>query len=298
MGWNQIILTDSGGFQAFALSRLARVSEQGIVFQSHRDGSRHQFTPESVVQMQEVLGVDMATCLDVCTGFPASRKQVRAAVEQTNRWAQRSIAAWSDARMLLYGMVQGSVYEDERRRSAEFLRSLPFGGFAIGGNMYTFGQPLEVLRREKPAMWRVVSFTSSLLPEEKPRHLLGVGEPHDLIDGVRSGIDTFDCVMASRIARHGAAWRRVAAEGWQYERINVRTARWRNVQGPIDTSCTCPTCAANIQCAYLHHLFKVGDSAAGSYLTLHNEWFLRQLAGQIRSSVLDGTFEDKFGYTT
>ncbi len=298
MGWDQAILTDSGGFQAFALSQFAKVQEEGIEFRSHRDGSRHLFTPERVVSMQEKLGVDMATCLDVCTGFPASEAEVHAAVMQTNRWAERSVAAWTDQSIHLYGMVQGSIYEQERRHSAEFLRELPFAGFAIGGNMYTFGAPLAELEAEKPRMWEIVALTSSLLPGGKPRHLLGVGEPADLIRGVQAGVDTFDCVMASRIARHGAAWIRTGPESWEYERLNVRAARWAASGAPVDEYCQCPVCSTGLSRSYLNHLFKIGDAVAGTYLTVHNVSFLRDLSRELRAAILEGSLAEKFRYTT
>lgn len=294
MGWKNAILTDSGGFQAFALSKFARFSEEGIRFTSHLDGSRHQFTPELVVDIQQKLGVDIATCLDVCTGFPVPEQKVADAVDQTNRWAERSVTAWKDKEMLLYGMVQGSIYPEQRRRSAAFLRDLPFSGFAIGGNMYTFGQRIDELAEEKPKMWQIVELTTQELPESKPRHLLGVGEPSDIIAGVRAGIDTFDCVMATRIARHGAVWIRNGEPSWAYRRENLTAATWANSVKSIDELCACATCEAGHSRAYIHHLLKERDPAAGRLLTIHNLHFLAELTRAIRESIESGTFDQLF----
>ncbi|MCA9388621.1 tRNA guanosine(34) transglycosylase Tgt [Candidatus Berkelbacteria bacterium] len=283
MGWKRAILTDSGGFQAFALPKFVKFSEQGIKFRSHHDGSLHEFTPELVVDIQERLGVDLATCLDVCTGFPVPEEKVEAAVDQTNRWAERSISSWTKKEMKLYGMVQGSIYLAQRQKSAEFLTQLPFEGFAIGGNMYTFGQTVKDLNKEKPKMWEVVSFTTKLLPKNKPRHLLGVGEPQDIIAGVEAGVDTFDCVMASRIARHGSVW--LEADG-QYPRISLANSQYKNDFKPLDPNCSCPTCLTGVARSYLHHLVKIGDPAAGAILTIHNVWTLEELTRKIRSEIV------------
>lgn len=294
IGWNKPILTDSGGFQAFALSSMAKYSEEGITFRSHLDGTKLLLTPERVVNEQERLGVDMATCLDVCTGFPVSENKVAAAVDQTNRWADRSIAAWQDKEMNLYGMVQGSIYSEQRRRSAEYLRNLPFAGFAIGGNMYTFGKEINKIEQEKQMMWDVVSYTNSILPDEKPRHLLGVGEPSDIVAGVRAGVDTFDCVMATRLARHGGAWVKLASGGWDYVRINLSSAIFKSDLGKLDPSCGCIACNGTYTRAYLSHLFRIGDPTAGMLLTVHNLTFLTDLVAHIRQAITDDRFEELF----
>lgn len=296
IGWQGPILTDSGGFQAFALSSMAKYSERGITFRSHIDGSRIHLTPEQVVRDQERLGVDLATCLDVCTGFPASEREVREAVDQTNRWAERSIAVWDDRAMQLYGMVQGSIYRELRARSARYLAELPFAGFAIGGNMYTFGKEMKLIEREKQLMWEVVSCTTDLLPAHKPRHLLGVGEPSDIVAGVRSGIDTFDCVMATRLARHGGAWVRTRADSWHYERISITTAAGKN-RGVIDEYCDCIACAGPYNPTYLAHLAKIGDPMAGTLLTVHNLTFLSKLLQAIREALASKTFHVRFPAT-
>lgn len=294
-GWRGPILTDSGGFQAFALSKLAKYSEQGITFRSHLDGSTIALTPETVVNDQQRLGVDLATCLDVCTGFPVPEREVAAAVDQTNRWAERSVAAWTDPAMALYGMVQGSIYPEQRRRSAEFLRDLPFAGFAIGGNMYTFGKELNAIEREKGMMWETVAYTTSLLPAQKPRHLLGVGEPSDIVAGVRAGIDTFDCVMATRLGRHGGAWVRHAPDTWEYTRIGLSGATYAQGRGALDPFCGCPACTdSRYPRSYLSHLLRIGDPTAGALLSVHNLWFLTRLTEAIRASIDAGRFEADF----
>ncbi|MEK7184118.1 MAG: tRNA guanosine(34) transglycosylase Tgt [Patescibacteria group bacterium] len=213
---------------------------------------------------------------------------------QTNRWADRSVAAWQNKSMALYGMVQGSIYEEQRRRSAEYLRDMPFRGFAIGGNMYTFGKEMNAIEREKGIMWDVVQFTTSLLPEEKPRHLLGVGEPSDVVAGVRAGIDTFDCVMATRLARHGGAWIRTQHDSWQYQRINLAGAQYARDGGVLDPFCGCQACSGTYSRAYLSHLLKIGDPSAGVMLTIHNLTFLTALMSAIREAIEQQTFEQTF----
>ncbi|MEK7460768.1 MAG: tRNA guanosine(34) transglycosylase Tgt [Patescibacteria group bacterium] len=314
MGWDKAIFTDSGGFQAFSLGKsrgltLAKTTEEGIAFRSHLDGSRHFFRPEDVVRYQEQLGVDIATCLDVCTGFPESERTVGWAVDLTNEWAERSIKVRSKklevrSNYFLYGMVQGSIYPELRRRSAEFLRSLPFDGYAIGGNMYTFGAPLAELASEKPAMWEILDLLDDLLPKDKPRHLLGVGEPADIIEGVRHGIDTFDCVMATRIARNGAIWlwrqpkiqnselrikklTGVLLGGGEryYQRVNMTTSQFAQDSRPLDETCLCPACTSGLSRAWFHHAFRVGEQLAMRLATLHNLAFLQGIMQTLRTEI-------------
>lgn len=306
MNWQRAIFTDSGGFQAFSLGQsrgltFAKTTEEGIAFRSHIDGSRHFFTPEDVVNYQARLGVDIATCLDVCTGFPEVEAKVRWAVEVTNQWAERSVVARKrltengKQRFLLYGMVQGSIYPALRERSAAFLRELPFDGYAIGGNMYTFGAPLTELASEKPGMWAILDLLDDLLPQDKPRHLLGVGEPADIIEGVRHGIDTFDCVMATRIARNGAVWvwtRQKAKikstkvllggkESW-YQRINLTSTQYAVDGRPLAVGCSCPACTSGYSRAWFHHAFRVAEPLAAHLATLHNLAFLQGIISQLR----------------
>ncbi len=311
MGYDKPIITDSGGFQAFALGRkpfrspqgeggrdreagFARYSADGIQFRSHLDGSLHDFTPELVIDIQQRLGVDIATCLDVCTGFPATEADVARAVSQTTDWAKRSIERWKKPDMLLYGMVQGSIYPNLRERAVQELMDLPFSGYAIGGNMYTFGETINELAHEKPKMWNVVEFTTSLMPADKPRHLLGVGEPVDLIEGVRSGVDTFDCVMATRIARHGSAWVRVDDTTWDFDRLDFHTARFANDTERLDPRCACTTCTGPFQRGYLRHLLKAGDPLVLTLLSIHNVHALTAMMAAVRQSILEGKFAETF----
>lgn len=315
MGWDRAIFTDSGGFQAFALSSkrgagLTKTTEEGIAFRSHLDGSKHFFTPEDVIRYEERIGVDSATCLDVCTGFPETERSVRAAVETTNRWAERSIAARTRSDMLLYGMVQGSIYPKLRELSALFLRDLPFDGYAIGGNMYTFGAPLAELAREKPKMWEILDLLADILPADKPRHLLGVGEPADVIEGARHGIDTFDCVMATRMARNGAVWlwtelrtpseesqkmktplTRVMLGGQErfYERVNLSTSRFAQDTGPLAENCACAACTSGLSRAWFNHAFKIGETLAMRLATTHNLAFLQGIMAELRTEIRSDT---------
>lgn len=329
MGWDRTILTDSGGFQAFSLGRkplrsskseggkratplrqgfagraFARTTNEGIRFRSHLDGSEHFFTPENVINYQERLGVDLATCLDVCTGFPETEAKVAWAVDVTNRWAERSLAARTRADYGLYGMVQGSIYRNLREKSAKFLAALPFDGYAIGGNMYTFGASLATLAHEKPEMWAILDLLDDILPKDKPRHLLGVGEPADIIEGVRYGIDTFDCVMATRVARNGAIWVweddlaltkeeqasigkgiEVTFEGQlqSYYRINLRNRLFRSSQERLTKSCPCSGCASGLIRAWFSHASRTQETLASRLLSMHNLYFIQNILEKIRN---------------
>lgn len=306
MGWNKAIFTDSGGFQAFSLgasrgNTLAKTTDEGIHFVSHLDGSRHFFSPEDVVRYQEQLGVDIATCLDVCTGFPETEQTVGWAVDLTNEWALRSIKARTTNTYFQYGMVQGSIYPNLRRRSAQFLADLPFDGYALGGNMYTFGSPMDELAREKPQMWDMIDLMTDLLPVAKPRHLLGVGEPSDIIEGVRHGVDTFDCVMATRIARNGAVWvwvdqqqpdtsgktTQVILGGAQrmYQRINLSSAPFVESNQPLAQNCSCSACTSGLSRAWFHHAFRVGETLALRLATQHNLHFLTDILRTLREEL-------------
>lgn len=282
MNWQEPIFTDSGGFQAFNLAKFAKVGPKGIEFTSHWDGSKHFFTPAKVIQIQQKVDVDIATCLDVCTGFPATESQVGRAVELTNNWAEDSIEHWKNNKMLLYGMVQGSIYKKQRQKSVDFLKGLPFSGFAIGGNMYTFGKNIKELAKEKPKMWETVAFTSSILPKAKPRHLLGVGEPIDIINGILNGIDTFDCVMTTRIARHGGFWIDNVSNYRNYRRESILTSKNSELSQPIDSSCGCFTCKSGYGRGFIRHLFKIKDPVGGRLLTFHNLYFINNLIKQLK----------------
>lgn len=275
MGWPDPILTDSGGFQGFSLKHLRKITDDGIVFRSHVDGSIHDFTPETAIQCQQELGADLIMPLDVCAPAEAERRDVETAVVRTARWAVRCREAHpDDARQLLFGIVQGGLFEDLRRRSAEHLISLDFPGYAVGG--LSVGE-------SKRDMYRTLSLTTPLLPSDKPRYLMGVGSPEDLVEGVARGVDMFDCVLPTRIARNGALF---VSTG----RANVYTSRFRDLDGPVEDGCDCYTCAT-FSAAYLHHLFKARELLAYRLATLHNLRFVLRLMEHMRAAIAEGRFE-------
>ncbi len=274
MSWPGPVLTDSGGFQGFSLEHMRELDESGIVFKSHLDGSLHRFTPEAVVDHQRALGADVIMPLDVCVASDRDRGEVEAAAERTGRWAARSLEAHGGGRQSLFGIVQGGVFEDLRARSAAEITSMGFPGYAIGG--LSVGE-------SKSAMYEVAGFTTGLLPQDRPRYLMGVGAPEDLVECVARGIDMFDCVLPTRVARGGSLYVR---EG----RINVDTAPFRDRDGPIDPGCDCRTCGAH-STAYLNHLFRARELLAYRLATIHNVRFVLRLMEEMRAAVLAGRFE-------
>ena len=275
MGWPDPILTDSGGFQGFSLKHLRKITDDGIVFRSHVDGSIHDFTPETAIQCQQELGADLIMPLDVCAPAEAERGEVETAVVRTARWAVRCREAHpDDARQLLFGIVQGGLFEDLRRCSAEHLVSLDFPGYAVGG--LSVGE-------SKHDMYRTLAATTRLLPSDKPRYLMGVGSPEDLVEGVARGVDMFDCVLPTRIARNGALF---VSTG----RANVYTSRFRYLDGPVEDGCDCYTCAT-FSAAYLHHLFKARELLAYRLATLHNLRFVLRLMEHMRAAIAEGRFD-------
>ncbi|MEO0085915.1 MAG: tRNA guanosine(34) transglycosylase Tgt [candidate division WOR-3 bacterium] len=273
MGWNRPVLTDSGGYQVYSLAALSRVTDEGVEFQSHVDGSRHRFTPESVVAIQQALGSDIMMCLDECPGFPASRQVAEAAVNRTTLWAGRARAALQDGGVL-FGIVQGATYSDLRRRSAEELVELDFPGYAIGG--LCLGEPSALT-------YDLAGQVAALLPEERPRYLMGAGYPEDIVAAVRSGIDMFDCVLPTRNGRTGTAFTSAG-------RVTIRNAAHADDSGPLDSGCGCYTCRTFSR-AYLRHLFIAGEALGPKLLTLHNVWFYQRLMQDIRESLKAGRFE-------
>ncbi|MCW5849536.1 MAG: tRNA guanosine(34) transglycosylase Tgt [Anaerolineae bacterium] len=273
MAWDGPLFTDSGGFQVFSLAQLRALTPDGVRFKSHIDGSEHFFSPESVMDIEMKLGADIIMPLDVCPPYPSSREENERALTLTHAWAARCQAAHMRPDQALYGIVQGGVYPDLRRASAEAVAALDFAGYGIGG--LSVGEPkglmLQMLEAQIPA-----------LPDDKPRHLLGVGAPEDLVAGVARGIDTFDCVLPTREARHGSAWTR---EG----RLNIKNARFARDPSPLDPTCSCYTCRTFSR-AYLRHLFKAEELLGLRLLTIHNLAFLMGLMRAIRQSLLDGTF--------
>jgi queuine tRNA-ribosyltransferase len=272
MGWPHPLLTDSGGFQVFSLRELRQVDENGVTFRSHLDGSQHRFTPENVVAIQEKLGADIIMCLDECAP-PLDRAYNERALLRTHRWAERCRDAQTREDQALFGIVQGGVFTDLRRASARFVTRLDFPGYAIGG--LSVGETKEQMH----AMLDVVT---PLLPEDKPRYLMGVGSPEDLFEGVSRGVDLFDCVLPTRVARNGGLLTRRG-------RINIRNARFAEDQAPIEEGCDCYACQ-HFSRAYLRHLVKSNEILGMRLATVHNLRFMLRLMAEIRQSIVDGTF--------
>ncbi|UCB42636.1 MAG: tRNA guanosine(34) transglycosylase Tgt [Dehalococcoidales bacterium] len=273
MAWDGPILTDSGGYQVFSLAGLRRVNDEGVVFRSHIDGSEHTFTPELSVQYQESLGADIIMVFDECSAAGSSYDRLEQALKRTHRWAERCLKSQRRCDQALYGIVQGGVFPELRKRSVEFLTSLDFPGYAIGG--LSVGEP-------KQSTYDVAGETAALLPEDKPRYLMGVGSPEDLVECVSRGIDIFDSALPTRVARNGALY---TPSG----RINIFNAQFSELQQPIDATCSCYTCRT-FSAAYLHHLFKAKELLAYRLATIHNLTFISKLMRQMRETILDGTF--------
>jgi queuine tRNA-ribosyltransferase len=271
MGWERAILTDSGGFQVFSLDHLVRVDEEGASFRSHLDGSLQRFTPESVMDQQRALGSDIAMAFDEPVAYPASAERALEATERTHRWAQRCLECRPAPGQLRFGIAQGGFDEGLRRRSAEVLARLPFEGFAIGG--LSLGEP-------KALMYRLLSVQTGALPKERPRYLMGVGTPLDLVEAVCRGVDLMDCVLPTRIARNGAVLTRGG-------RINLRNHRFLEDPQPPDPGCECFTCR-RFSRAYIRHLFMAGEILAHRLASIHNLYCLLRLAGELREAVGTG----------
>ena len=274
MVWDGPILTDSGGFQGFSLEHLRRIDEDGILFKSHLDGSMHKFTPEATIQYQERLGADIIMPLDMCVSADAERDVVVEAVERTNRWAVRCKEAHTREGQHLFGIVQGGLYEDLRQRSAEFIMSLGFPGYAVGGLSVGEG---------KERMYAMTGVTTELLPSDAPRYLMGVGSPEDLVESVARGIDMFDCVLPTRIARNGALF---SKQG----RINIVAASHKRRDEPLEEGCDCYTCQT-YSAAYVHHLFRAKELLGFRLATIHNLRFILRLMEEMRQAILEGRFK-------
>lgn len=274
MSWAGPILTDSGGFQVFSLSDMRQVDEDGVTFKSHIDGSTHRFTPERAVQIQENLGADIIMTFDECAD-PSDRKYIENAMQRTHRWAERCLAAKSRSDQALFGIVQGGIYPDLRQASAAFISSLDFPGNAIGG--LSVGET----KTEMHAMLEVVN---DVLPQNKPRYLMGVGTPQDLVTCVARGVDIFDCVLPTRLARHNAA---MTNSG----RKNLINAQYALDERPISETCTCYTCQ-NYSRAYLRHLIQSHEMLSGTLLSIHNIHTLLDLTRNLRQAILEGHFTE------
>jgi len=275
MQWPRPLLTDSGGFQVFSLAQTRKVDEDGVTFKSHVDGTMHRFTPEKSIAIQENLGADIIMAFDECAD-PNDYNYIPKAMERTHRWAERCLAAKRRADQALFGILQGGVNPDLRSASAKFISSLPFPGIAIGG--LSVGET-------KAETYAMLDLVNGLLPEDKPRYLMGVGTPEDLIEGIRRGVDIFDCVLPTRLARHHAVF---SPEG----RLNLMNAAFARDKRPIDKTCTCYTCQTFTR-AYLRHLIAAKELLAGTLLSIHNLSALIRLMNEIRAAIIDGTFESR-----
>jgi queuine tRNA-ribosyltransferase len=275
MNWERPILTDSGGFQVMSLTSLRKMSEEGVKFRSHIDGSEHHLTPERSMEIQKLLGSDIVMCFDECTPFPADEATARKSMEMSMRWAQRSRDAFGDRPgHALFGIQQGSVYSDQRAESAEKLREIGFDGYAVGGLAVGEGQEM---------MFDVLNYAPVMLPEDKPRYLMGVGKPDDIVGAVARGIDMMDCVLPSRSGRTGQLFTRHGV-------VNIKNARHADDPRPLDEACTCPACS-NYSRAYLHHVFRAQEMLSGMLLTWHNLHYFQELMQGMRDAIAAGTFE-------
>ncbi len=274
MRWERPILTDSGGFQVFSLAKINDIQEDGVLFRSHIDGSKHFFTPEKVMEIEQALGADIAMCFDECAPFPSDRRYTIAAMERTHRWAARCRAAHTRSDQALFGIVQGGMYADLRIASARAIAEMDFPGHGIGG--LSVGEPKHV-------MYEMLEQIAPCLPEHKPRYLMGVGSPDCLLEGVLRGVDMFDCVLQTRCARNGLALTR-------HGRVSLRNARHERDFSPLEEGCDC-YCCQNFSRAYLRHLVKEKEILGAQLLTMHNLRFSLKLMEDVRAAIE----EDRFG---
>lgn len=275
MNWPHAILTDSGGFQVFSMAKLRDISEEGVRFASHIDGSRHMLSPEKSIEIQNALGADIIMAFDECAPYPADREYVRPSMERTTRWLERCVAAHRyPERQALFGIMQGGMYPDLRRQSAAEITRLDLPGYAIGG--LSVGEPKEL-------MCEILDGCVDLLPADRPRYLMGVGTPGNIIESVARGVDFFDCVMPARNGRHGHlfTWTGV---------INIKNEKYQRDEQPIDPQCDCPVCRRYSR-AYLRHLFKAEEMLAMRFAVMHNLYFYNTLMQRIRTAIEAGEYE-------
>ncbi len=275
MDWHRPILTDSGGFQVFSLAGIRTIKEEGVTFQSHIDGSRHFIGPETSMDIQAALGSDIAMAFDVCTAYPCDYDTAKMNMERTHRWAQRCKDYHHRENQALFGIVQGAFFKDLRIESAKVLSDMDFIGYGIGG--LSVGEP-------KPIMYEMLEEMMPYMPTEKPRYLMGVGSPDCLVEGVLRGVDMFDCVLATRIARNGTI---LTSKG----RVVIKNAQYARDFGPMDEACDCYACT-HFSRAYVRHLFKAGEITAGRLASIHNLRFLIHLMEQIRQAIAEDRFLD------
>lgn len=276
MNWKKAILTDSGGFQVFSLGKLRKITEEGVKFQSHIDGSGHMLTPEKAVEIQNALGSDIMMAFDECAPYPADYTYVKNSMERTTRWLKRCKAAHrNEESQALFGIMQGGMYKDLRRQSGEAIVNLDLPGYAIGG--LSVGEPKEL-------MLEVLDDCVDVLPKSKARYMMGVGTPDYILEGVERGVDMFDCVLPTRIARHGLA---MTSSG----RVNIKNAKYEKDFSPLDEKCDCYTCR-NYSKAYLRHLFKADEMLSAMLLSTHNLYFLINMMKGIRRSIEEDRFTE------
>ncbi|WP_208354293.1 tRNA guanosine(34) transglycosylase Tgt [Pseudaestuariivita rosea] len=275
MNWQRPILTDSGGFQVMSLSDLRKLTEDGVTFKSHIDGSKHHLTPERSMEVQRLLGSDIVMCFDECPALPADRSRIADSMRLSMRWAARSREAFGDRPgYALFGIQQGGLEQDLRAESAAALRDIGFEGYAIGGLAVGEGQE---------AMFSVLDYAPDMLPEGKPRYLMGVGKPDDIVGAVKRGVDMMDCVLPSRSGRTGQVFTRRGV-------LNIKNARHQDDPRPIDADCTCPACR-NYSRAYLHHVFRAQEIISSMLLTWHNLHYYQELMSDMRAAIAAGTFD-------
>lgn len=281
MNWKRPILTDSGGFQVFSLATLRKITKEGVTFKSHIDGSKHFFTPESVIGIQRAIGSDIMMVLDECTPYPCEYNYAKKSTDLTSAWALRNFEAFQSSEGLyghkqhLFGIIQGSVYKDLREQSAKEITGIPFDGYAIGG--LAVGEPTE-------QMYEMVDFTTDFMPRSRPRYLMGVGRPENILEGIERGIDMFDCVMPTRNARNAYLF---TSRGI----IQMKNARFKDDPEPLDPECHCYTCR-NFSRAYLRHLFTAKELLSYELASVHNLSFYLALAREARQNILAGTYKE------
>ncbi len=275
MNWERPILTDSGGFQVMSLAGLRKLTEEGVTFKSHIDGSKHELTPERSMDIQRLLGSDIVMCFDECPALPADRDRIAESMRLSMRWAERSKAAFGDRPgHALFGIMQGGLEQDFREESAKALREIGFDGYAIGGLAVGEGQE---------AMFDCLDYAPDMLPVDKPRYLMGVGKPDDIVGAVKRGVDMMDCVLPSRSGRTGQAFTRRGV-------VNIKNARHADDPRPLDENCSCPACS-NYSRAYLHHVFRSNEMISGMLLTWHNLQYFQDIMGEMRVAIAAGRFD-------
>lgn len=275
MNWDRPILTDSGGYQVFSLAKLRKMTENGVEFRSHIDGTKHFIGPNESMEIQKILGSDIVMIFDECTPYPATYEQAKESLRITQKWGDECANYKLDSHQMLFGIVQGSTFEDLRIQSAEYLVNMDLPGYAIGG--LSVGEPEE-------EMMKTLNWVCPVLPEEKPRYLMGVGTPPQLVESVAKGIDMFDCVLPTRVARHGSAY---TSQG----QVQIKAAKWKETFEPIDKHCSCYTCT-NYTRAYVRHLLKVNEITGMRLMTIHNLHFYLNLMKEMRQAILEERFEE------